>query len=173
MIERMARILVFQHGAASTRGGVRFRTASQQIPTPLRAHNSKARRGFTLMLALVCLLVVAIIGAATVQALLREHKQLQQQQLRDQTFWVAESAIGRAVARLGADAEYTGETWQIAAEEVDGEWPAEAVIRVERVETDQSTRRIFITAHYPKRPLYGIIQQREITIKLPTSGESS
>ena len=125
------------------------------------------------MLALVCLLVVAIIGAATVQTLLRERKQVRQQQLRDQTFWVAESAIGRAAARLGADAEYTGETWQIEAKEVGGQWPAEAVIRVERVETDESARRILVTAHYPKRPLYGIIQQREITIKLPTSGESS
>ncbi len=124
------------------------------------------------MLALVCLLVVATIGAAIVQTLAREHRQADRQQLQMQTFWVAESAIQRAAAQLSADAEYTGETWQIEAEAVGGQWPAEAVIHIEPVESDETVRRVLVTARYPKRPLYGIVRERELEIKLPTPGES-
>jgi type II secretory pathway pseudopilin PulG len=125
------------------------------------------------MLALICLVVVAIIGAAIVQTLMREHQQARQQQLQTQTMWVAESAIQRAAAQLHRDADYTGETWQIEAKDVGGEWPAEAIIRVEPVADDQTARRVLVTARYPQRPLHRIIQEREIEIRLPTSGESS
>ena len=149
------------------------REEQEMRTTDAKAHDRKNRRGVALVLALVCLLVVAAIGTAIVQTLARERQQMQRQQLQTQTTWVAESAIQRAAGQLSMDAEYAGETWSIDAEAVGGQWPAEAVIRIEPVESDETVRRVLVTARYPKRPQFGIVQEREIEIKLPTTGESS
>jgi type II secretory pathway pseudopilin PulG len=163
MSERLAEIRPLCDGGLST-------AARRHAASPAR--NATSRRGIALILALVCLLVVAIVGAGTVQTLLREQHETQHHQLQIQTFWVAESAIQRAAAQLQRKAGYTGETWQIDAKDVGGEWPAEAVIRVEPVEGNATTRRVHVTARYPKRPLYGMIQERNIAIELPTLGET-
>ena len=147
-------------------------TSDQAASSWISRRSARGRRGAALVLALVCLLVVAAIGAAIVQTLLRENRQARQHQLHTQTLWIAESAIQRAAAQLTADAQYTGETWQIQADALDGQWPAEAIIRVEAVESDETARRVLVTARYPKRPHHSIVQEREIEITLPTGGES-
>jgi Tfp pilus assembly protein PilX len=134
---------------------------------------SDPRRGFTMVLALVCLLVVATIGATTVRTLVSEHRQATRQQRQLQTLWVAESALERAAAQLAADPDYTGETWQIAADEIGGPWPAKAVIRVEPAASDETKQRVLVTAHCPDDPLDGMVLEREIEIaKQGVAGES-
>ena len=130
------------------------------------------RRGAALVLAMVCLLVVATISVALTRLLVDEHRQAQRQQQQLQALWVAESAVQRAAVQLRASSDYEGETWQIDAETMGGKWPAEAVIRIEPVESHETLRRIVVHAQYPKREQYGILQKRQILIELPTSGES-
>lgn len=130
------------------------------------------RRGAALVLAMVCLLVVATISVALTRALLDEHRQAQRRQHQLQALWVADSAVQRAAAQLKSSTDYEGETWQIDKEAMGGKWSAEAVIQIEPVESHESLRRIVVHARYPKHDLYGILQKRQILIELPTSGES-
>jgi type II secretory pathway component PulK len=132
-----------------------------------------SRRGAVLVLAMVCLLVVATIGVALTQLLVEEHRQARQRQYQLQALWLAESAVQRAATQLRVSPDYEGETWQIEARSMGSRWPAEAVIRIEPVESEQMLRRIVVQARYPKRELYGVLQQRQILIQLPTAGESS
>ena len=138
---------------------------------PLRSPGP-AKRGAVLVLALVCLLVVASLGVSLTRSLVEEQRQSQRRHQQLQALWVAESAVQRAAAALRASPDYRGETWQIDAEEIGGRWPAEAVIRVAPVESHQSLRRSVGRARYPKREHCGILQQREILIELPSAGES-
>ena len=130
------------------------------------------RRGAALVLALVCLLVVATLGVAVTRLLMDEHRQANRRQQQLQALWVAESAVQRAAVQLQTSLDYEGETWDIDAGSMGTRWPAQAVIRVEPVESHERLRRIVVQAHYPKRELYGILQKRQILIEIPTSGES-
>ena len=130
------------------------------------------RRGAALVLAMVCLLVVATISVALTRLLVDEHRQAQRRQHQVQALWVAESAVQRAAVQLRASSDYGGETWRIDAATMGGKWPAEAVIRIEPVESHETLRRVVVHVHYPKREVYGALQERQILIELPTSGES-
>src|SRR5687767_12948360 len=70
------------------------------------------RRGAILAVALVTLLVVTLLAGAILRSYLQAYRQLAREQQQLQARWLADCAVGRAVARLRHDSAYTGETWQ-------------------------------------------------------------
>lgn len=130
------------------------------------------RRGVVLAFVLVCLFVVAAVGAALLRATVAEHRQETRRQHQVQAMWLAESAVQRAAAHLAAAPDYQGETWQIDAAALGDRWAAAAVIRVEAIEADPAARRIVVEARYPEDQQHRVVQRREITIRLPVPGES-
>ena len=135
-----------------------------------RAHR---RSGIMVAMTLVCLIVVALLGAVLVRALLVQHQQSLRHQHQLQAQWLAESAVHRAVAQLDLPSEYAGETWKVDPQSVGGRWSGAAVIRVETVEADERIRRIEIEARYPEDPERRVIHRREVLMKLPISGDTS
>jgi Tfp pilus assembly protein PilX len=130
-------------------------------------------RGAFLVLALVCLVVVMLIGASLLRVIVAEQRQLQQAQYALQAFWLADSAVARATARLAASPDYTGETWQVAADELQGRWPGVAVIRVEPTGGATPQAKIIVEGQYPQDPLHRVVQHREHRVSLPAKGEKS
>jgi Tfp pilus assembly protein PilX len=126
-----------------------------------------------MVLALVCLVVVMLIGASLLQVIVAEQRQLQQAQYALQAFWLADSAVARATARLAAAPDYTGETWQVAADELHGRWPGVVVIRVERIGDATPRAQIVVEGQYPPDPLHRVVQHREHIVSLPAKGEKS
>ena len=133
---------------------------------------AKRRRGVVLAFALVCLFVVAAIGAALLRATVDEHRQETRRQHQTQAMWLAESAVQRAAAQLAASPDYQGETWRIDAAALGDRWAASAAIRVEKIEGDPAARRIVVEARYPEDQQYRVLQRRQITIRLPVTGEN-
>ncbi len=85
------------------------------------------------------------------------HAALQRQALRSQwqqaqAAWLAESAIERAAARLAAQPDYRGETWNVSADELGGPDAGVAVIRVESTAERPGRRTISVEADYPDHP---------------------
>lgn len=144
--------------------------------TKHRTPNTRRSRGVILVAALVCLLVVALVGGLMVRAFLVQHRQNSRREQQLQAQWLAESAALRAADRLAADANYAGETWRIAAEAFGDRWPGRAEIRVSPDANAASRRQITIEAFYPDnpaRPDQQILHQLEISIDLSTTGASS
>jgi hypothetical protein len=75
--------------------------------------------------ALVCLLVVLLVGAAILRSLTIQRQFSRTAAQCMQSFWIAESAASRAAARLREDPSYSGETWRVRL--VQGRPPAAAV----------------------------------------------
>ena len=75
------------------------------------------RRGAILILAIVCVAVTMSIMALLVRFALMHHATQKNQHRAAQANWLVESALDRAAARLAIDPSYTGETWNISAEE--------------------------------------------------------
>lgn len=115
-----------------------------------RTDCSRGRRGISLLWALIALIILSFVTTA-VLGLLRVRRGWEDDQLRRiQAAWLAEGGAERAASRLSADPSYPGETWEIPAESLDGRRAAEVLIAVAPLPGDSGSRRITVTARYPK-----------------------
>lgn len=130
------------------------------------------RRGVMLVAVLVCLLVVSVLALQLTRTVIMQRRQIQVHQHRLQSLWLAESAVGRAAARLREEPEYRGETWRIAAKELTGDRDAVAEIKVEAIESEPAQRRIIVEAFYPDNKKNRVLTRKTVFIELQTQGDS-
>jgi Tfp pilus assembly protein PilX len=131
---------------------------------------SAARRGAVLVMTLVCLLVVGSLGVLMLRSALHEVGQSRTREQQLQTLWLVESGLERGLSRLAASSDYSGETWRIAADELNGQDAASVRIVVERIEDIPLARLLTVEAIYPDEPLHRIVQRRTIQIELLSPG---
>ncbi len=108
------------------------------------------RRGLASVAVLIALIVVGLIGAGLLRVALARRSEVGMEERRLQGAWLAESALGRASARLAESDAYTGETWEVPAEELGGRGAGSVAIRVEPVPDHPDRRRVVVRADYPK-----------------------
>lgn len=125
------------------------------------------RRGIVSIAALVALLVVALIGAALLKVALARRVEAVMEERRGQAGRLADSGVGRALARLSASADYTGETWTIPSEEIANRGPATVSIRVESQAGPSARRTVRVQADYPAGSDLRSRQSREIIVSVP------
>ena len=126
----------------------------------------KRRAGVILAAVLIGLLVVVLVGGELTRALVMHHRQTRVLEDGQQSFWLAESALQRAVHALAASADYQGETWRVPADVLGTERAGVATIQVESVSAPAAGRRIYVEAYYPEVTTYRILCQREVFIDL-------
>ena len=68
------------------------------------------KRGTVLLVVLVCMVVATSIVLGAVQSSLRHRRQLHQEIQLEQTRWLLDAGISRAISQLDRDPEYDGET---------------------------------------------------------------
>ena len=117
-------------------------------------------------------LIVVLIGMAVATtiflsvlkliAVQRQSVELQTRQI--QAGWLAESAVQRAAARLSAEANYRGETWNISAQDIGGRDGATIAIRVDDVPGKPDRRTVHVEADYPDDPYQRARQVREVIV---------
>jgi type II secretory pathway component PulK len=131
------------------------------------------RRGVIVAVTLVCLLVVATLGAALVRAMVDHRRESMRNEHRVQAFWLAESAIDRAASQLASSPDYEGETWQIDRDSLGGRWSGSVLIRVEKTGTDEQARKVIVQSRYPEDAARRVTERIEVVVKSSVSGESS
>lgn len=138
--------------------------------TCLRASTNRHQRaGAALVLALAVFTAVALLVGSSLGLFAAQHRALRQAQFEQQAWWLADAGLERAAAQLEENADYTGEVWQLAAEELTGVHPATVTIRVESTEVDAPLRRITAEAVYPAdAPVTS--RQRRTLLWQPISG---
>lgn len=114
----------------------------------------RSRRGFMVVVAMVCVAVVMLMAVASLRLLARERQSLRAQAWELQASALADAAIQRAGAILATQADYAGETWRVAAEQIDGKHPAVVRIAVEAVADRPGERRVRVVADYPDDPMF-------------------
>jgi len=108
--------------------------------------------------------------AATMgKVLLLQHRQAELMTNQQQSLWLAESAVQRAVHNLRASAEYTGETWNVPAD-VLGRGQAGAVtIQVSKLSESQPGWQIHVKASYPTETTKRVVCERTVSVSPSTS----
>ena len=131
-----------------------------------RRSHALRRRGALLAAVLVLLLVASMLIVAWAKSAATAYRQLESQSWRVQADWLVESALGRASAQLGSDPDYSGETWQIPAEEFGGLHGGHATITVEAVEQQPSQRRVRVEATFPSQSDQPAVKRKQILVSV-------
>ena len=128
------------------------------------------RLGFVLVAVLVSMAVVTVVGAGLVKHLVAHHRQTLLIERQQQSFWLAESALGRTIDKLKDEPAYGGETWRLSPETLGGKHAGAVVIDVSTPDDSPNARRIRVEARYPDDNPHQAYCLRELLVKLPESG---
>jgi len=118
----------------------------------LRSGRATRRCGIGLLIALVCLVVIASVLGGLLRAALLERQAVESAQWRQQAQWLAQAGLERAAARLARDRSFSGETWTIPAAALQGPHGGRVTIEVQSPAGHPGARQVRVTARYPDRP---------------------
>jgi Tfp pilus assembly protein PilV len=148
---------------------------------PVTRPHHGPRRGLTTIAVMICLLIITLISGALLKVSLARRIQARDRERRLQTEWLVESGLDRALARLGADPDYKGETWTITTSDLgfplpsqpaaDAKKPADITaatisITIETIGGQPNRRQIKVRADYKPDKTHHERQSRQIAIDL-------
>jgi hypothetical protein len=120
-----------------------------------------------LVVVLICFALAAAMFVLVARQAIFSHQIAETQVWTIQAQWVAEAALERTAARLAANADYAGETWDIPAAELSGDHDAVAKIRVEKVADHPNRRLVRVEADYPVAPVHRSRWTAQVVIDRP------
>jgi type II secretory pathway component PulK len=112
----------------------------------------RARRGAVLIIVIAVFAVVMALAAVWAKRVVVEHRRQRRVEQHAQAQWLAEAGVRRAAARLSLDPGYDGETWTIAANELNQRTGAKVEITAEPIEPIDGAAQYRLTARarYPE-----------------------
>lgn len=140
-----------------------------------RTGAARRRRGSIFPIFLVSLILVAATSAILVRTTLTQRALVRSEERRLQADWLVQSASARAAAKLATDAAYSGETWQVSADEIQQTNGASIEISVSKLDdsatrpgiSSTSHRQVDITVNYPPDGKQRVRLSRQLFVKLP------
>ncbi|NQU24752.1 MAG: hypothetical protein HQ567_26005 [Candidatus Nealsonbacteria bacterium] len=127
-----------------------------------------ARRGAVLIAVIVCVVVGSAVFLSILKMTAAGRNVLQSESQRIQAEWLAESALQRAAARLAADPDYAGETWNVSAVGLSMPQSAKVRIDVEPVAGRADRRLVRVRADYPDHPHYRVRYEKQTVVHAPS-----
>ncbi len=107
------------------------------------------RRGFALVMAVLCLTILVMVFGALSRMALAERGQARAEERRLRAGWLAEAGLERAWAKLAKSPAYSGETWALSAEMLRGRDGAIVRIAIEPLKDDPRHLKVTAKADYP------------------------
>ena len=133
---------------------------------PDRSRLTTQPRGLVLIAVMVCLALFVLLGGVLMKLALTEQRQARVEERRAQVQWIAESCVERAVARLAESAEYSGETWQVPAAQLDADDRCSVRIEVERDPARERARLVRVVAEFETNGQRVVRRTKEIKLEL-------
>jgi hypothetical protein len=123
------------------------------------------RRGAITIFVLVCLLLITAICGVLLRIGWAEREHVRAEERKLQAEWLVESGLGRAVAKLAAHADYSGEAWEVSPDDLGGSHPARATITVESIADQPRKRRVRVSADYPSDSTSRARLSKEVSVE--------
>jgi hypothetical protein len=123
--------------------------------------------------ALVCLLVMTLIGASLLRTIQTQRALLRSEEQRLQADWLADSGLERACARLANDPAYGGETWTLSGEQLGGKEAGTVTISVGAPAEKEgvSQRLVSVQSDFPSDPPRRVRARRQAVVEIvPRAG---
>ena len=135
------------------------------------ARQTPSRRGAMIVFAMLALLIVSMVGASLLRTVAMSHRQLQREQLRTQTVWLAESGCDRAIARMRSNPAYAGEVWTVPADQLVADRTAVVQITVTTDPQSDNHRIVSAAAEYPHDSPQAVRITKQITVPRTTGSQ--
>jgi len=113
-------------------------------------------------MVLAGLLVASLLGLALIKKVLLHHRQAQVAGQQQQSFWLAEAGVQRAVQRLAKSPDYHGEEWVIPADVLGAARPARVTIEVTKADESSQAAEIRVESRFPDDPIRRTIYRRTL-----------
>lgn len=123
--------------------------AIPDVPKVRRCPRRQRRTGAILAVAIVCIAIALMLATALSRAAVVQHRQSQQGIHQQQTLWLAESGLQRAIFQLRKSPDYAGETWEVPANELDSTHTGLVTIRVQPSGSGDGKADLQVTAQFP------------------------
>lgn len=137
------------------------------------ARPGQGRRGLITVIFLIVLLLVSLTMASLVRAMLTQRELVRSGSIRVQADWLAQSALNRAAARLKAEPAWSGETWNISADELRQTNAAAITIEVRNDASRSTHRQVRVTVVSPPEGPPRVRLQRTYAVDLPGPSSGS
>jgi Tfp pilus assembly protein PilX len=121
-----------------------------------------------LVVALVLLVLATLICGVLMKTGLAESRLVRHQAQELQAAWLVESGVERAAAKLAESRDYAGETWNLPAETIGGEWPATVLITIVKPQDETPRRTVRVRADYPPDERWRVRHNKEVVVRLKT-----
>ena len=120
--------------------------------------------GAVVIVILVMFTIATAILGIWAKTIMMQHRQTRIRNHAIQARWLAESGLRRAVARRGAEPDYSGETWLILPDVLSGRDGGRVEIVVEPMPDAPDSLRITARADYPDAPIRRVRHTESIDI---------
>lgn len=130
-----------------------------------RGRRRNARRGGLLLVAaLVCIAVAMMLAAVLAKAALLQHRQADLASCEQQSFWLAESAVARAIHNLRTSPDYAGETWDVPADVLGSGSAGVVVIQVTQMSEPRAGWQVHVESRYPIQTTNRVMCERTVFV---------
>ncbi|HAY80782.1 MAG TPA: hypothetical protein DCY79_13325 [Planctomycetaceae bacterium] len=129
------------------------------------------RRGTLLVIVLLCLMVVGLTSAGLLRWITLHQRQVRQTQWQQQALWLAESGLSRARQRLAADNGYSGEAWQLDAQQLSRDHAGVVTIQCEVI-SESDEQQLVVEAIYPADSIHRVTHRIAVPLKTNNSGDT-
>ncbi|MCO6045025.1 hypothetical protein NG895_14035 [Aeoliella sp. ICT_H6.2] len=109
--------------------------------------NSRRNCGATMLVVLAVIGVSAVVLAYATESMVDHHRQARLRHEHRQCRLLSEAALARAELQLASSAEYSGETWQVAA--ADSGLAQDALVLIEVKTSEGGEPMVIATTQYP------------------------
>jgi hypothetical protein len=113
-----------------------------------RPARASRRRGFAVLAALVCLLIVVSIVGAMIQGAIRSRRQMHVERDRRQCEQLLVAGAARAMRLPWGDPNFAGDVWQLQADEIAGNGSGRVTCELSPTSAVGS-RQLLVIAEYP------------------------
>ena len=126
-------------------------------------------RGVLMVAALVCIAVVMMLAATLGKVVLMQHRQADLASCEQQSLWLAESAVERAIHNLQASPDYTGETWDVPADVLGSGSAGVVIIQVAQTSEPRAGWNVHVESRYPVETINRVMCERTVFVSQITS----
>ncbi len=139
----------------------------------IQANRSRRRSnaGFVLAFVLVCIAVTTVALTAMLSRTSLGIRHLRQRQTQLQGRLLTASAVELAMVRLRTDADYSGETWSLSADDIGNGFSGKATISVQPAD-GPATRLITVVTVYPESELSAVRHESQVIVTMSSEGET-
>jgi type II secretory pathway pseudopilin PulG len=129
------------------------------------------RSGVTVIVVLALLAVAMTLFGIWTRSAVRAERQLRQRELQLQCQRLAQAGVARAVARRSSDPSYSGETWNVPAEDLGGRHASSVQITVAPI-ADGDSVEVRATSIHPVGRVFHVRHTEEARVPVTPSSST-